>query len=1374
VGRLANTQTPLGARISQSKRRIAGLLLTGASLAGLLPSLAFAAGSSSGRAISASPGSFPAAPSVAGGKRHQLNRSLMGSLLPAASAPARASARLPAAEQLPQGNPRTNGSWTELGPAPLNGLKYCCAGPPPRPVSTFTNVSGRITSMALVPNPGAQQVFLGTAGGGVWRGDSQHSSWMPLTDGEASLAIGAIAVDGSGRTIYAGTGEDNLSDSQAGQGILKSTDGGATWSLIGQSIFAGQAIGSIAIDRRTSDPQTVYVASDAGLYVSTDSGSTWVKISIPGITPIQGRTGVSGAATLVIQDPSDARNFWVSVTDFCNTEAGDIFLGSASLGWTKVTPPALLTASPQIVASRIGLGVGSGGVAYLAAADCKGLLVDLEKATSGGASWSGPLRSPGVFDYFNYGVGQGDYDNVIAVDPFNSNIAVFGGVGMLATQNGGASFTNVAEAYNGGVIHPDVHALAFAPLDGDRLLAGTDGGIWSSTDLGGATHPAPYATSNDWQTQNGNLGAIQFYKGSALDSMHFLAGAQDNGSSGRLAGQSNAAPAWQSYFGGDGGNVAIDPGSSTIYATNPGGALARGSSTIVAGDAASPDDSFVEAGPCRANSNPPDPACSDPTVFTAPFVMDPSNAQRLFAGTNRVWSSSSGGVPPGPPSAGGSWNAVSSDLTFGTTITPFTDRLQEMTTGPSNANVVMTASVLGKVFMSTNATAASPTWTDITGNLPAFSLANIVSPNGWIGGMTFNPANTNEAWVVMAGVNVGHVWHTINGGTAWTDISGTGASGVPNAGVNGMVLDPSDPNTVYVATDSTVMVCTACGGATPSPNWALVGSGLPNAKVSSLTFSRDNSTLFAWTHGRGAWSMPRLTAMVAPGSLQFATATTGVDPSPQSLTVSATTAATFTVGNPAPPAWLHITPSPSTTSAPGAPGQFTVSVTTAGMVGATYAGSITLNPSNAAPAITINVTLEIARVPGAYRPVVPFRVLDTRTGTGYTGGPLGAGQKISVQVAGHGGVPTMGSSTPPSAVVLNVTATNPTQASYLTVYPGRYSACPLGTNCSSPGPPNPPQASNLNFVAGQTVPNLVEVAIGDDGTVSLYNAAGSVHVIFDIEGWVTRQDGTSPTAGLFNPLVPARIMDTRSGTGGHAGVMHTGESFNLQVAGSIKEGGGPSGVPLNGVSAVVLNVTVANGTAPGSYLTLFPADATIMPTASNLNFVAGQTVPNRVMVKLSSTGQVAIYNAQGNVNVIIDVAGWYSDGAAQILGGKFTGLTPVRILDTRNGTGATATPLCAAGTITLQVTGRGGVPGLPSAKGVVMNVTVTNTTAASFLTVYPGDATQPTASDLNWVPGLTVPNLVVVKVSAADGAVKIYNAQGCVDVLADVVGWYGG
>src|SRR5207249_3690461 len=225
----------------------------------------------------------------------------------------------------------------------------------------------------------------------------------------------------------------------------------------------------------------------------------------------------------------------------------------------------------------------------------------------------------------------------------------------------------------------------------------------------------------------------------------------------------------------------------------------------------------------------------------------------------------------------------------------------------------------------------------------------------------------------------------------------------------------------------------------------------------------------------------------------------------------------------------------------------------------------------------------VARFPGAYRPVVPYRVLDTRSGIG-SNQRLGPGRKISVRIAGvaGSGVPSMGSATPPSAVVLNVTATNASTPTYLTVYPGPYTSCPLGQNCFVEIP-SPPVASNLNVVAGQTVPNLVEVAIGDDGTVSLFNAQGTVDVIFDIQGWVTRQGATNPApgAGLFNPLGPARITDTRDGTGGH----HAAGTVNgiVGVAGWFRDGSiNTAGAQFTGLSpARILDTRTGTGGISG-------------------------------------------------------------------------------------------------------------------------------------------------------------------------------------------------
>jgi hypothetical protein len=199
---------------------------------------------------------------------------------------------------------------------------------------------------------------------------------------------------------------------------------------------------------------------------------------------------------------------------------------------------------------------------------------------------------------------------------------------------------------------------------------------------------------------------------------------------------------------------------------------------------------------------------------------------------------------------------------------------------------------------------------------------------------------------------------------------------------------------------------------------------------------------------------------------------------------------------------------------------------------------------------------------------------------------------------------------------------------------------------------------------------------------------------------------------------------------------------------------------------VVLNVTVTGPTAPG-FVTVWPEGAS-RPLASNLNFVPGQTVPNRVIVKTGTGGRVDLYNLTGSTDLVVDVGGYYTDATPGGTGTRFVGLTPSRILDTRDGTGGQST-IGPGGTIGVQVGTQGGVAA--NAKAVVANLTVTNPTGASFLTAWPSDAPRPTASDLNMVPGQTVPNLVVVKLGA-DGKVNLYNLAGTTDAVLDVVGYY--
>ena len=258
--------------------------------------------------------------------------------------------------------------------------------------------------------------------------------------------------------------------------------------------------------------------------------------------------------------------------------------------------------------------------------------------------------------------------------------------------------------------------------------------------------------------------------------------------------------------------------------------------------------------------------------------------------------------------------------------------------------------------------------------------------------------------------------------------------------------------------------------------------------------------------------------------------------------------------------------------------------------------------------------------------------------------------------------------------------------------------------------------------------------------------------------------GTVPTpVGEFTPLTPARIVDTRIGVGGKLGKLGPAQKFDVQIAGQ-------GGVPATGVSAVVVNATSTEPTAP-SYLTVWPAGLA-RPSPSNLNFVAGQTVPNLVTVAVAN-GKVSVYNNAGSTHVIFDVVGYYADAGGQF-GSRFHALSPSRYFDTRVGSGGVAKrPVGPGETLRFTVTGKNGVPA-SGVTGVVMNVTVTEPTSSGFVTVFPDDVSRPVASNLNFVPGLTVPNLVVVRVPA-NGVVDFYNfsnGSGTLHLLADVVGYF--
>ena len=253
----------------------------------------------------------------------------------------------------------------------------------------------------------------------------------------------------------------------------------------------------------------------------------------------------------------------------------------------------------------------------------------------------------------------------------------------------------------------------------------------------------------------------------------------------------------------------------------------------------------------------------------------------------------------------------------------------------------------------------------------------------------------------------------------------------------------------------------------------------------------------------------------------------------------------------------------------------------------------------------------------------PERLLDTRAwGTTIDhqfqgGGAVGVGATLNVKLAGRAGT-----SIPAGvgSVALNVTVTNPTADSYLTVWPK--------------GRPQP-NASNLNFSAGQTIPNMVLVPLSPSGEVSIYNSLGSTDVLVDVLAYFPPAGGTS----VFRGLPPDRFLDTRL----------NGQTFDDQNKGAGPVGPrgvitvpvrGRGGVPANGVGSVALNVTVVDTTAE-SYMTVWPGGNALQPEASNLNYGAGATIPNTVIVPIGADGTVSLFNSAGSTNVIVDVLGYF-------------------------------------------------------------------------------------------------------------------------------------
>jgi hypothetical protein len=413
-------------------------------------------------------------------------------------------------------------------------------------------------------------------------------------------------------------------------------------------------------------------------------------------------------------------------------------------------------------------------------------------------------------------------------------------------------------------------------------------------------------------------------------------------------------------------------------------------------------------------------------------------------------------------------------------------------------------------------------------------------------------------------------------------------------------------------------------------------------------------------------------------------------------------------------------------------------ILTSGLVAGTFAGV-------ASAAVTPHA---LATSGLAYTALpTPVRIADTRAGATdpatYAGKTLAEGTGLTVDLPASANIPAAA-----SAVVVNVTAVNPTAGGFLTVYPAG------GTL---------PTAANVTFTTGQIVGNQVTVGLGTDAATSstqaftVYNGpatgGGSVDFTADVEGYYAPGTGSS-----YTPINPTRVYDSRTASGlpGAGTTLTAGGSDNVQVA------GGTTGVPAS-ATAVALNVAITNATA-SSFIDAYPTGATA-PGTANQNFVAGETLSSQVVAGVGTGGDVTVANHAGSVDIIVDVDGYYTAGQN---GSLLTVLaTPLRLLDTRTGT----TPGVAGGaSATATLSGTGAVAG-------VLSIADIAGTTGNFLTAYATGATAPTAANVNYVPGdsYNVIENAAYTLASTSGSVSILNGPsnaGTANIVVDEDGFF--
>src|SRR3984957_11993192 len=811
----------------------------------------------------------------------------------------------------------SSGGWTPLGRVPLasdgtgNGLQ------------DYHQVSGRSTAVAIDPADGTgNTVFIGGAQGGVWKSTNAATSiasnvtWSGLTDGQATLSVGSIAIepgnsDPAKSVVLVGTGEaDSSADSYFGLGILRSADGGSTWTLIpsangGAYSFSGLGGTRMAFSSAKGQTNTVVAAMAAsaegevdgaltvnsfrGLYTSTDAGQTWIYDAL-----FSGGAGQATSATSVVYNPA-AGMFFAAL------RYHGFYSSPDGLNWTRLTNQpgasgALSTAAcPQNYVTTCPIYRGEITVVpgrnemyvWFVSLDSSGNPIDqgIWQSGNGGSSWA-PISDTGIVncgDFDGCGVQQGLYNLALLAVPNGATATdLYAGavnlykcsISAINPACSNAPFLNLTHAYGcdpfgaPAHVHPNQHAMAYVittSSGADLMYFANDGGVYRAVNGFTGLTSGSCSETNQFDDLNQNLGSMtQFVSFSQHPAKVgvILGGTPDNGSPATATATTTLG--WGNVLTGDGGYNAIDANTDNWFGSNPD----TGSGGLNIQECPSGincNDSLFGVVISSADLG------GDDGAFYFPYILDPQSTSSLLVGTCRVWRG---------PRTGGAFSALSLNFqTFGTGMCAGTEEnvIRALAAGgPTDANgsQVIYASTDslgsnslstppgGNIWVTTNASTVdgtSSTFNNVTLNGPG---GGSINPSQFsLSSVAIDASDTtgHTAYVTVMGFSggPGHVWQTTNAGAGWTDFSGSGATALPDSPANAVVVDPTSHG-FYVGTDVGVFQSSTASaswievGPIPSPTSA---GYLPNAAVTALAiFNAGRQKLLrASTYGRGLW-----------------------------------------------------------------------------------------------------------------------------------------------------------------------------------------------------------------------------------------------------------------------------------------------------------------------------------------------------------------------------------------------------------------------------------------------------------------------------------------------------------------------------------------